>query len=205
MGACKASPLARSTHPKCYHSETYPTRTTVARRPSNSPVEAGYMPDRLSPGRGHILSRLSPPCRRRASWRPTGVRPLNVTPLPQAWNPPVRRLAPGCCGRPRRSRALMGRAPVTPGPLACARPAGGGASAACRPHPAPSALRAGLGGEPCESPARALREPCESLAPHYNALWRSLKALRLLTVQMSFAHSFSSGCARRARAPPQSC
>jgi len=55
-----------------------------------------------------------------------------------------------------------------------------------------SALRAGLGGEPCESPARALREPCASLAPHYNALWRSLKALRLLTVQMSFAHSFSS-------------
>ena len=48
-----------------------------------------------------------------------------------------------------------------------------------------SALRAGLGGEPCESPARDLREPCASLAPHYNALWRSLKALRLLTVQMS--------------------
>ena len=72
-----------------------------------------------------------------------------------------------------------------------------------------SPLEGCYGGEPCaspaESPARALREPCASLAPHYNALWRSLKASRLLTVQMSFAHSFSSVCARRARAPPQSC
>ena len=48
MGACKASSLARSTHPKCYHSETYSPRTTVVRRPSNSPVEAGYMLEALA-------------------------------------------------------------------------------------------------------------------------------------------------------------
>ena len=82
---------------------------------------------KLSPGRGRIISRLSPPYRLRASWRPTGVRPLNVAPLPQAWSPPVRRLAPGCCRCPRRSRALLGEAPVTPGLLACICPAGVGA------------------------------------------------------------------------------
>ena len=48
MGACRASSLARSTHPKCYNSETYSPRTTVVRRPSNSPVEAGYMPEALA-------------------------------------------------------------------------------------------------------------------------------------------------------------
>ena len=48
MGACKASSLARPTRPKCYNSETFPPRTTVVRRPSNSPVEAGYVPEALA-------------------------------------------------------------------------------------------------------------------------------------------------------------
>ena len=45
------------------------------------------------------------------------------------------------------------------------------------------------------SAAPAARAP-RMAAPHYNALWRSLKALRLLTVQMSFAHSFRRAVAR---------
>ena len=103
--------------PMCYHPEIFPPQRRWFVAPAIPPLARDTC-WKLSPGRGRIISRLSPPYRRRASWRPTGVRPLNVAPLPQAWSPPVRRLAPGCCRCPRQSRALLGKAPVAPGPLA---------------------------------------------------------------------------------------
>ena len=127
MGARK--PLHRpAPHIPCAnHPEIYPPQRRWFVAPAIPPLVRDTC-RKLSPGRGRIISRLSPPYRLRASWRPTGVRPLNVAPLPQAWSPPVRRLAPGCCRCPRRSRALLGEAPVTPGLLVCACPAGVGAS-----------------------------------------------------------------------------
>ena len=137
-GMCGAGlPHRPAPHIPCAnHPEIYPPQRRWFVAPAIPPLARDTC-WKLSPGRGRIISRLSPPHRRRASWRPTGVRPLNVAPLPQAWSPPVRRLAPGRCRRPRRSRALLGEAPVTPGLLVCACPAGVGASAACSPHPAP--------------------------------------------------------------------
>ena len=71
------------TRPKRYHSEIYPPRTTVVRRPRNSPIEAGIHAGSSRPGGAVSLLTFSRPARIRSfviptpSWR--GAAPWRDT------------------------------------------------------------------------------------------------------------------------------